>query len=133
MKTKCISHRVVFPAVPRQVYDALMNAESHSQFTGSDAAIRDEVGAEFTVYGGYAHGKNLTLAPPTRIVQSWRANEENWPADYFSEITFELAEHPEGTELHFTQEGVPEEYADAVSKGWEELYWQPLQVHFEVD
>ena len=133
MTTRRLTQRIIFPAPPQKVYEVLMDAEAHSQFTGSDAAIQDEVGADFSVFDGYAHGKNLELVPGHKIVQAWRANEENWPEDHFSEVVFEFQEHPEGTELNFAQENVPEEYADAIDQGWHEYYWEPLQEYLQTE
>ena len=130
MNTSDFTQTILFPVTPEQVYAALMTAEAHSRFTGSDAAIRDEVGADFSVFDGYAHGRNVELIPGQKIVQTWRANEENWPADHFSEVVFDLREHPDGAELTFIQTGVPEEYADAINQGWHEYYWEPMLDYF---
>ena len=78
-------------------------------------------------WGGYIHGKNLTLAPGKRIVQRWRPAEETWPRTHFSKVTFVLFPTRAGTRLKFTHTGVPQEHLAHLSAGWKESYWDPLR------
>jgi activator of HSP90 ATPase len=127
MKTKNIVQTEHFNAKPSEIYNALMNSAKHSKFTGAPAEIDPTVGGSFTAHGGYITGKNLELIPGKKIVQSWHAEEENWPADYFSKTTYELKEDNGGTTLNFTHEGVPEEHAASIADGWITYYWEPLK------
>jgi len=88
MKTKDIHQTEMFNADPEKVYDCIMNAEHHSEFTGDDATIQDKQGAEFTAFSGYVQGKNMQLEKGKKIVQQWRAEEDGLPEDHFSEVTF---------------------------------------------
>lgn len=45
--TKTIEQTVTFKAVPHDVYEALMDSEKHSEFTGARANISQEVEEEF--------------------------------------------------------------------------------------
>jgi len=74
-------------------------------------------------------GFNLVLQPGCKIVQAWRAHD--WWADHYSIATFELRQVEVGTELRFTQIGVPPHRFDGHSRGWVETYWQPMQELFE--
>jgi activator of HSP90 ATPase len=127
MKTKDIKQEEHFDASPAEIYDALMDSKKHTQFTGDTAKIENKVGGNFTAFSGYASGKNLELIQDKKIVQSWHAEEENWPDDYFSKITFELKPDKGGTLLNFTHEGVPVENADSIADGWVTYYWEPLR------
>lgn len=60
------------PATPRQIYDAWLDSRGHTAMTGSAAEATAIEGASFTAWGGYITGRNLTLEPSRRIVQSWR-------------------------------------------------------------
>lgn len=127
MKTRTIKQTVTFKATPHEVYQALMDAKEHAAFTGGSAKINPAVGGAFSVFDGYARGKNLELKEDKKIVQAWQAQEDGWPEDYFSKLTIELREVKGGTELRMTHSGVPQEHADAVADGWHQYYWEPLK------
>lgn len=42
METKTIKQSIVFKAPPHEVYEALMDSDKHSQFTGSSAEVSRE-------------------------------------------------------------------------------------------
>ncbi|HJX13905.1 MAG TPA: SRPBCC family protein [Dehalococcoidales bacterium] len=125
MKTKTIRQSATFKAVPHDVYEALMDAKKHGQFTGGEADISREVGGRFTAYDGYIEGVNLELVPDNKIVQSWRGSD--WPEGHYSRATFSLEKTPSGTRLTFTQTGVPEEFYADISRGWRDYYWGPMK------
>jgi|SRR6185437_7671724 len=127
MKTRNIKQQEHFDASPVEIYNAIMDSKKHALFTGAPADIENKVGGNFTVHHGYITGKNLELVPGKKIVQSWHAEEENWPDDYFSKITFDLKEDKGGTLLNFTHEGVPVEHANSIEDGWKTYYWEPLK------
>lgn len=129
MKTRTIRQSVTFKAGAGEVYEALMDAKKHSQFTGSAVKMSREAGGKFSVYGGDIQGVNLELVPGQKIVQSWRYSD--WPEGHYSRCTFSLKEVPGGTRLTFTQAVVPEEFYDNISQGWRDYYWEPMKKMFE--
>ena len=132
MKTKTITDSVIFTVSPHEIYEALMDSEKHSKFTGAPATISREVGGEFTAHDGYLKGKTIELVPDRKIVQEWRASSEEWPDNYFSTAIF-LLEDGEGGGAHlkFTQAGVPEDAYDSIKQGWNEQYWVKLKEMLE--
>ncbi len=76
--TKTIEQTVTFRARPHEVYEALMDSEKHSQFTGAQASISREIGSSFTAYDGALSGTILEVVPDSKIVQSWRGSDEGW-------------------------------------------------------
>jgi hypothetical protein len=60
----------IIPATPQQIYDAWLDSRGHTKMTGSAARAKPVEGATFFAWGGYIKGKNLTLEPGRRIVQS---------------------------------------------------------------
>jgi len=90
MKTKDIKQFVTIKATPHQLYDAFMDSEVHSKFTGASAKIDPKVGGEFTAWDGSLEGKTLQLENDKKIVQQWRSNEENWPEGTYSNLTLEF-------------------------------------------
>jgi len=130
MKTKDITQDEFFKATPQEVYDALMDSKKHAEFTGASAKIDNKVGGNFTAWDGYIKGENLELVPGKKIVQSWNADEDGWPADHYSKVTYELSPAPGGTNLHFTHTGLPEDNADDKVGGWIDHYWKPMKKTF---
>lgn len=129
-KTKTISQKINFACKPSELYDALMDSKKHSFFTQSKAVLSENVGGKFTVYDGYAEGKNVELVKNAKIVQTWRASD--WPAGHYSLVTFSLKKSPSGgTMLAFTQTDVPEKFAKDIEAGWKLYYWKPLKVMLE--
>jgi activator of HSP90 ATPase len=107
----------------------IMDSKKHESLSGEKANISREVGGAFTAWGDHISGFNLVLQPGRKIVQAWRA--QDWWADHYSIATFDLRKVDGGTELHFTQIGVPPHRFDGHSRGWTETYWQPMQELFD--
>lgn len=131
MKTKIIKQKVVLQAEPNSVYKALMNSKEHSKFTGAEVKIKDKAGSKFTAYDGYIEGKNLELVKGKKIVQSWKANESNWPEGHYSLVSFDLKKKGNSTELNFVHSEVPAANAKSLSNGWKQFYWTPMKEYFK--
>ena len=127
--TTTIRQTVFFNAPPMDVYETLMDSAKHQSLSGEKASIGREVGGAFQAWGDHISGFNLALHPGQKIVQAWRARD--WWPDHYSIATFELSARDGGTELRFTQIGVPPHRFDGHSRGWIEAYWQPMQEMFE--
>jgi activator of HSP90 ATPase len=128
--TKTITQRQLIKAKPKQVYEALLDAGKHAEFTGSKVTCDPRVGGKFTAWDGYIFGKNLKLEPGRRIVQEWKTSE--WPTGYprsIVEFTFKTTK--DGTELTMTHSKVPVEQADSYRQGWIDFYWKPLKEYFQ--
>ena len=65
----------ILPASAQEIYDAWLDSLVHSEMTGGEATMSDEIGAEVSAWDGYISGRNLELVPGERIVQSWRTTE----------------------------------------------------------
>lgn len=129
MKTKTLIQTVSFKASPHDIYEMLMDSAKHTKFTGVTANINREVGGTFTAYDGFIEGVNVKLIPDKKIVQKWRGSD--WEKGHYSVATFDLKDVDGGTELTFTQEDVPEEHYDHISKGWYDHYWNKIKNTFE--
>jgi len=131
MKTRTIRQTVTIRATPNDVYDALMTSRGHAAFTGAPARVSSKVGGTFHAWDGYIEGRNLELVRGKKIVQTWKAREEDWPSDYYSTITYALTSIPAGTRLQFTHAGVPVQHAGHLAQGWKDHYWKPLKAYLE--
>ena len=129
--TKTIEQSVTINASPHDVYEALMDSEKHSQFTGAKASISREVGGTFTAYDGALSGTILELVPDAKIVQSWRGSDEGWVPGHYSTATFSLEAIDGGTRLTFVQTGVPEQSVEQINQGWQEYYWAKMKQMLE--
>lgn len=131
METTTIRHTVTFSASPRDLYELLMDADKHSDLTGSDATMSREIEGEFEVFDGYCRGYNIDLHEGRKIVQAWFFDEEGWPEDHYSVCKFEFTSQGGETTLEFTQTGVPAALADRIAASWYELYWEPMQTYLQ--
>ena len=74
MGTESITLWEIFPASPREIYDAWLSS-AHGKMVGSTATVDPRVGGAFTAWDGYIRGTTLELEPYRRIVQAWRTTE----------------------------------------------------------
>lgn len=130
IKKRSIKQKISFKASPHDVYEALMDSKTHAKFTGAYATISRKVGGTFSVYDGYASGKNLELIPDKKIVQSWRASD--WESGEDSQIIYEITPLKTGCTIVFTQTNVPKEHYSSVKQGWIDFYWVPMRKMFEI-
>ena len=126
---KTLKQTVSFRAAPAQVFDAFLSSRQHAAFTRHPAKISKRVGGRFSVYGGYASGKNIIISKNKKIVQSWRAS--NWPEGHYSEICLSLKKTKTGCQLVFTQQGIPQDDYSAIKQGWNEFYWKLLKAYLK--
>lgn len=129
MASRTITQKVRFTATPHDVYEALMDAKKHAAFTGGPATISRRVGGSFSVFDGYAVGKNLELVKDERIVQSWHASD--WEEGEWSTVTFAITPVRGGCQLSFTQTGVPPGAVSGIRQGWKDFYWAPMKEMLE--
>lgn len=133
MKTtaRTIKQTRIIPAKTGEVYDALMNADRHTEFTGSKATCEPKVGGKFTAWDGYMFsGKNLELKKGRRIVQEWKTTE--WPTGYPPSIVeFSFRAKKGATEVTMVHSRVPAEQAESYRQGWIDFYWKPMKQYFQ--
>ena len=131
MKTRTIRQTIDFSAKTHEVYEALMDSKKHSEFTGSKCVISRKVRGKVSAYDGYIVGENIEIVPDKKVVQTWRAEEDCWPADHYSRVIFVLKPTKSGTRLNFTHSGVPVDCGDRFDTGWQEHYWTPMKEMLE--
>jgi uncharacterized protein YndB with AHSA1/START domain len=125
-------HRVL-KTTPERVYKAFLDPGAMCKwlpphgFTGQvhqiDARVGGSYKMSFTNFGtGQSHtfgGKYLELVPNERIVHTDQFDDPNMPGNM--KTTISLKKVLVGTEVHITQEGVPEAIPlEACYLGWQE-------------
>ena len=118
------------PGIPAaEIFQAWLESEGHSEFTGSRAQIEPGVNGVFSAWDGYISGRTLEIEPPHRILQSWRTTEfpEGSP-DSRLEILFEEIE--DGTQLRLIHTNIPAGQGEDYRQGWQEFYFQPMQKYY---
>jgi activator of HSP90 ATPase len=123
--TKTITQKVVFKnTTPKALYDLYMDAKKHALICGAECKISPKEGAAYSVYGGYATGKNLQLVKDKLIVQSWRAADWN-KNEMDSTFIINLEEKGNDVVLHAIHANLPDSEAESISQGWHDFYWKP--------
>jgi uncharacterized protein YndB with AHSA1/START domain len=119
----------IIPATPQQIYEAWLDSIAHSEMTGGEANMSEEIGAEVSAWDGYITGSNLELVPGERIVQAWRTSEfADEHADSIVTVTLEPVE--EGTLLTLVHSNVPDTHRSYEEGGWESQYFDPMKAYF---
>jgi activator of HSP90 ATPase len=128
-RTTTIRQKEFIPAKPVEIYDALLNEQKHSAFTGARATCDRRVGGKFTAWDGYISGRNVKLENGRRIVQEWKTTE--WPDGCKpSRLEFTFKPKGEGTVVTMVQKDVPSVQAGNYRRGWTDYYWMPLKKYF---
>jgi len=121
---------VTLPTTPQRIYEAWLNSKEHSAFTGGRARGSGKVGGALSAWDGYIRGKNLTLEPYRRIVQSWRSSE--FPEDSEdSRLEVVLEEAEKGTRLTLIHTNIPDGQGEMYKEGWRDNYFQPMKRYFK--
>ena len=120
----------VIPASPQQIYDAWLDSRGHAAMTGGQPArISAKTGVDFTVWNGYITGRNLTLEPGRRIVQSWRTTKFT-KEDVDSRIEVLLEPVAGGTKVTVRHTNVPDGHTSYRDGGWQKSYFEPMKRYF---
>lgn len=117
------------PASPKEIFNAWLSSEGHSQMTGSQAKVEGGSGGAFKAWDGYIWGITLEAEPVHRILQSWRTTEfpENSPD---SRVEILLEESPDGTKITLIHTEIPDGQADSYKQGWEDFYFTPMRKYY---
>jgi len=117
------------PASPEEIYEAWLDSLIHSEMTGGEATMSDQIGADVSAWDGFIRGRNLELVPGERIVQSWRTSEFGDEHED-SIVTIVLEETDDGTLLVLEHSNVPEEQKSYEEGGWQSYYFEPMVAYF---
>ncbi len=122
---KTITQKILFKnSKPETLYNMFLNGKHHSTITGGEAKIFAREGGTFSVYDGYAVGKNLQLIKDKLIVQSWFAAD--WSErDLDSTLILFLEEKGNDAVINMVHANIPDAHVEGIKKGWTDFYWKP--------
>ena len=66
--------------------------------------------------------------PDKKIEMRWRF--KSWPEGHHSNVTLELEQKPDGTELRLRQTGIPASSFEQTKAGWQNYYWRSIKQTF---
>jgi len=118
----------VIPARPDRIFEAWLDSETHSAFTGAKASI-EGVGGSYSAWDGYIQGTTFEAEPHHRIVQSWRTTEFPDEAPP-SRLEVLLEEDSDGTRVTLIHTELPEGMGAQYEAGWKEHYFTPMKIYF---
>ena len=121
--------KAIIPASPEIVYNAWLDTRQHTEMTGGDATVSDEVGESFMTWDGYISGQNMILTPHSRIVQTWRTSDFSMEEEN-SLVDISFKEVDGKTELNLHHSNLPE-HGEQYRKGWDVHYFTPMKTYFE--
>lgn len=111
------------------VFSAWLDSKEHSNMTGGEAEVSDQVDGSFTAWDGYIWGKNLEIETDKRILQNWRTSE--FSDDEKNSILELLFTEVKGaTEITLIHTNLPE-YGEQYKQGWEDHYFSPMREYFK--
>ncbi len=125
---KPITQTYVIHAPAEYVWQALVDPKMIDGWGGGPAKMSDRVGANFSLWGGDVHGRNLEVVNDTKLVQEWIGWDEKLGK---SKLTFELTEKNAVTTVKLLHENVPDSEHRAIAAGWKTDYMGPLKTLLE--
>ncbi len=114
-------------AAPEEVFEALVNPDLIQHWSGDEAKMSAQVGADFSLWGGQMFGKNLEVVKNKKLVQEW--SYDQWLSP--SKVTFTLKAKGKNTIIELLHEDVPEKSLNSISDGWDAYYLGAMQEMFE--
>ena len=119
-----IEYSLEFESPVDLVYDAFLNSEKHTKFTGAPAKIEPILGGSYSTFGGNITGSITSLEKNKLIELNWRPTA--WPDGIISRVKIKLSQSGNKTKMEFKHYGVPQDAIPMIKEGWETNYWQKL-------
>jgi activator of HSP90 ATPase len=124
---KIIRQKHHIPALPEDVYHALINPFTIELWSGYPSHMEDTPETEFSLFEGDIIGKNLAFEPNRLIRQQWYFEGE----EKESIVTLRLKPEKNNTVVELTHENVPEEVFEEMEEGWKKIYFGSLKRFFK--
>lgn len=119
--------KLTINASKEEVYAALTNKFQIELWTGHPAVMDDQVGTEFSLWGGDISGINIEMREDYKIVQEWFFGETENP----SIVTIILKKEAKSTILTLNHTNIPSDAYDEILVGWKEYYLDSVRSFLE--
>lgn len=104
-----------------------MDPKIIEQWSNSPAKMEPTVGFQFELWDGDVKGENTAVETPNKLVQEWQYGD--WPSP--SQVTFELSQTDDHTQVKLTQTGHPESEQKDLASGWDTDYLGAIKKYLE--
>jgi len=88
----------------------------------------DQIGTEFSLWGGSIWGRNTEVIHGQRLVQDWYDSEDLIEPTV---VTLTLHREEKGTRIDLHHTNIPESSANDIDEGWKDYYLGPLKEYVE--
>ncbi|KAI4481907.1 hypothetical protein M0802_013853 [Mischocyttarus mexicanus] len=127
ISTTTIKQQQKFQCRAEEFYNVFTTIEMVQAFTKGPVKLEPKKQGKFELFGGNIYGEFIEISP-TKIVQKWRCKQ--WPSGHFSEVTINICEKNDHTEVNLTQIDVPTSEEDSTKENWERYYWDAIKRTF---
>ena len=117
-----------FKCTAEEFYRVLTDANLLQAFTQNKVVVDPVVGGKFSLLDGNIVGKFTYLEPNKCIKQNWRV--KNWPMEHYSEVTINIDQKEDFTEVSIAQNGVPRTDLERTEEGWKRFYFESIKRTF---
>ncbi|XP_036942839.1 activator of 90 kDa heat shock protein ATPase homolog 1-like [Acanthopagrus latus] len=128
ISTCSFSLKETFQTSPDELYRTFINQEFVQVFTRSAALVDGRCGGRFQLLDGNVSGEFTQLVPDQRIEMRWRFR--TWPSEHYANISLELVDQGDETELRMECRGVPVGEEESTREGWTRFYFQAIKQTF---
>ncbi|KAJ2657551.1 Co-chaperone [Coemansia sp. RSA 1200] len=126
--TVSIDQTVELKCSADDLFAILTDPQRVSVWTRAPAEVQPKEGTTFKLFGGHIEGKMTKIKPGKLLEQTWRV--ASWPADHYSNVSFELEQLSSSTRLVLKQTGVPFNEENATKANWDRYYWNGIKGTF---
>ncbi|HYG19023.1 MAG TPA: SRPBCC domain-containing protein [Ohtaekwangia sp.] len=117
----------VVAASPEEIYLALTNPLTIRLWSGDEAEMSEEPGAEFALWDGSISGRNIEFEKNRKIVQQWYFGEQEEP----SVVTIKLHPQDKDTSVEVKHTNIPDQDYEDIVDGWDNIYMASLIEFYE--
>jgi uncharacterized protein YndB with AHSA1/START domain len=117
-------------AEPQDVFTALTNPFTIELWSGDKAVMSNEVGAEFSLWGGDIVGKNIEVVENEKLVQQWYFGDDDEKTP--SIVTMKIWPKKGNSSVELTHTNIPDEAYENIVEGWNEAYLGAVKLLLEI-
>jgi activator of HSP90 ATPase len=122
----------ILPVKAAMVYTDWTTSKRHTEMTGGEAIIHNEVGSKYSAWDGYIFGKIEELVENKLIQMSWRTADFAEEAQN-SQLQVMLEDINNGCKITLKHWNIPDGDGEKYKDGWQEHYFEPMLQYYTED